>query len=81
MVYRPHPLTLLESYRFKKQWGEGVSPTFQAFGRSDVRTIPLSPLTATLTDAAKLSRLDATHTQKQGGGGRPERSAAFLFGS
>jgi hypothetical protein len=81
----PHPLTLLESYRFKNSGG-GCIPdlsTFQAFQRADLprphkpftcNTYNLTQVSQTKDLRQKLSCLDATLTKNRGRGPAFRRS-------
>ena len=64
-----------------KKMGAGGLPDVPTFKRSDVQTVPLNPLSATLMDplasvankrlTAMLNLLDATLTKKRGLGEEP----------
>src|SRR5580693_4455015 len=74
----PHLLNPFTSYRYKKHGGRGVAHNLQTYKPSNLltRSIPLSPLSATLTNmpisvdskelTEKINPLDATLTKNSG---------------
>jgi len=76
----PHLITPVRSYRYKNHRGRGAAPNLRTCEPSNLptRSIPLSPLSATLTRipvsvdskglTGKLSSLDATLTKNTGVG-------------